>query len=172
MTVPNFLRSEPDLTASLHPFRERLAETVSWCSRRAALEDLAAALRTASLSPPPAVGWPETVRSVAEARLAALGRSWRRSQDPLGGGRLLLYFPTPPHSRGAARTASNGYFDQRDTPPWDTWAAYMEETGRSYLVAWVPPQALTPATAGVTAAPNSLAWLDHADVGFRPPSHV
>ena len=172
MTVPNFLRSEPDLTASLHPFRERLAETISWCSRRAALEDLPSALRTASLSPPPAIGWPETVRSVAEARLAVLGRSWRRSQDPLGGGRLLLYFPTPPHSRGAARTASNGYFDQRDTPPWDTWAAYMEETGRSYLVAWVPPQALDAATAGITAAPNSLAWLDNADVGFRAPPYV
>jgi len=57
MTVPEFLRSEPDLTGSLHAFRERLAETVSWCSRKAGQPDLGAALRTSALSPPPATSF-------------------------------------------------------------------------------------------------------------------
>ena len=172
MSVPNFLRSEPDLSASLHPFRERLAETVSFCSRRTGQPDLGGALRTTALSPPPATPWPETVRAVAEQRQLLLGRSWRRSQDPLGGGLLLVYFPTPPHSRGAARTASGGYFDERDAPPWDSWVAYLEEPGRSYVVAWVPPEALAQATAGVQAASGSLSWLELAGVGFGLPPNV
>lgn len=166
MAVPHFLRSEPDLTASLQPLRERLAETVSWCSRRAEAADPGIALRTSPLSPPPATPWPETLRAVAEQRLFHLGRSWRRSQEPLGGGRLLVYFPTPPFSRGAARTASGGYFDERDAPPWDTWVAYVEESGQSYLVAWVSPAVMGPVTAGIEAAGRSLAWLDSAGVGL------
>lgn len=171
MTVPEFLRSEPDLSGSLHAFRERLAETVSWCGRRAGQPDLGVALRTSDLSPPPATPWPETVRAVAEQRLLLLGRSWRRSLDPLGGGQLLVYFPTPPHSGGAARAASHGYFDDRDAPPWDTWVAYLEEPGRSYVVAWVPAQGLEPVTAGIGAA-RSLAWLETSGVSFRLPPRV
>ena len=84
---------------------------------------------------------------------------------------LLVYLPTPPHSGGAARAASHGYFDDRDAPPWDTWVAYLEEPGRSYVVAWVPPQGLESATAGIEAA-RSLAWLETSGVGFRLPPRV
>jgi hypothetical protein len=164
MTVPGIVRSEPDMSGSLDPFRERLAETVAWCLRRMGSTPLAEALRSPSLAPPAAVPWPETVHAVATARLHALGRSWRRAQDPLGGGLLLVYFPTPPHSRGAARSASEGYFDSHDAPPWDTWAAYIEEANRSYLVTWVPPQALGAVTAALDLAPRSLAWLENAEV--------
>ena len=165
VTSPEILTSEPDLSGSLQPFQERLAETVSWAGRRHPEgASLAEALRSSLLAPPPATAWAETLRSVAEKRLAQLGRSWRRTLDPLGGGRLVVYFPTPPHSRGAARAISDGFFDDRDTPPWDTWVAYVEESSRSYLVAWVPPFAFAQASAGIGAAPRSLAWLDKAGV--------
>lgn len=164
MSAPDILISEPDLSGSLEPFRERLAEAVSWATRRMTQGPLAEVLRSPLLAPPPAAPWPETVRVVAEKRLVQLGRSWRRSLHPLGEGLLLVYFPTPPHSHGAARTASDGYFDDRDTPPWDTWVAYVEETSRSYLVAWVPPFAFAQASAGIGAATRSLAWLDKAGV--------
>lgn len=166
MTVSQILRSEPDLSQSLQPFRERLAETVSWGIRRMKELPLAESLRSPALAPPPASPWPETVRAVAEQRLARLGRSWRRTLDPLGGGLLLVYFPTPPHSRGVARTASDGYFDDRDTPPWDTWVAYIEEAARSYLVAWVPPPGFAQATEGIKTAPRSLSWLEGAGVSL------
>ncbi len=164
MTSPEILRSEPDLSGSLQPFQERLAETVSWVGRRAEEGALGEALRSPLLAPPPATAWPETLRAVADKRLAQLGRSWRRTLDPLGGGQLMVYFPTPPHSRGAARNVSDGFFDDRDTPPWDTWVAYVEETTRSYLVAWVPPFAYAQASAGIGAAPRSLSWLARAGV--------
>jgi hypothetical protein len=167
VSAPEILISDPDLSGSLEPFRERLAETVSWGSRRLPQGPLAEILRSSALAPPPAAPWPETVRAVAEKRLTQLGRSWRRSLDPLAGGLLLVYFPTPPHSRGAARAASEGYFDDRDAPPWDTWVAYVEETGRSYVVAWVPAFAFAQAAAGIGAAPRSLAWLDAAGVGLN-----
>jgi hypothetical protein len=171
MTAPQILRSDPDLSGSLQPFRERLAETVSWCSRRALAGHLGDVLRSPALAPPPASPWPETVHLVAEQRLLQLGRSWKRSLDPLGGGMLLVYFPAA-RAAGAARSASDGYCDARDTPPWDTWVAFVEETGRSYLVAWVPPAAIAPVTAAIEAAPQGLAWLDGADVGLGRRVHA
>jgi len=163
MATLRILQSEPDISGSLQPFRERLAETVSWCQRRTG-GNLAESLRSAALAPPPSRPWPETLRSVAEARQRLLGRSWRRSQDPLGGGLLLLYFPTPPQSGGRASTASGGYLDDRDTPPWDTWVAYVEEVGRSYLVAWVPPEALASVTAATRIPAASIRWFDASGV--------
>ncbi|HXI21541.1 MAG TPA: hypothetical protein VNH46_10670, partial [Gemmatimonadales bacterium] len=151
MSAPQILRSDPDLSGSLQPFRERLAETVSWCGRRAGAGSLGEILRTPALAPPPASPWPETVHVVAEQRLLQLGRSWKRSLDPLGGGHLLVYFPGG--RSGAAQQASGGYCDGRDTPPWDTWVAFVEETGRSYLVAWVPPAGIAPVGAAIEAAP-------------------
>jgi hypothetical protein len=164
MRPQGILRSEPDLSDSLHPFRERLAETVAWCQRMAVPEKLGASLRTAALAPPPAMQWPETVRAVAESRLLQLGRSWRRTLDPLGGGQLLIYYPTPPHSRGAAQKASREYLDHRDTPPWDTWVAYVEEQAQSYLVTWVPAEAMQLIVPALKTPRVSLGWLDGSDV--------
>jgi hypothetical protein len=159
MTTPVVLRSEPDITESFEPFQERLAETISWCLRAVKVAPLGTALRTFAHVPPPALPWPETVRAVAEARLKALGRSWRRILDPLGGGDLLIYLPRHANSGGGAREASEGYFDSRDLPPWDTWVSWVEEERREYLVCWVPPDAVTVVTAGIGAATASLAWL-------------
>ena len=164
MSSAGIVRSEPDLSASLHPFRERLAETVAWCQRRAALGNLADSLRSPALAPPPATSWPDSLRAVADNRLQQLGRSWRRSLEPLGGGLLLLYFPAPPDSEGHARAVSAGYFDVRDTPPWDTWVAYVEERMRSYLVAWVPPEAHPNVVAVLREGGASLLWLDASGV--------
>jgi len=163
VSAPAILRSEPDISGSFHPFQERLAEVVAWCVWRGRDSEL----RTAALAPPPALPWPETLRTVAQQRALQLGRSWRRSIDPLGGGLLLVYSPTPPHSGGAAHQGSEGYFDERDAPPWDTWVAYIEEVARSYMVAWVPPQYLSRATEGVNQARNSLQWLENSDTELR-----
>jgi len=159
MTTPVVLRSEPAITESFEPFQERLAETISWCLRAVKVGPLESALRTITFVPPPALPWPETVRAVAEARLKTLGRSWRRTLDPLGGGDLLIHLPRHATSGGAAREASHGYFDDRDLPPWDTWVAWIEEQHREYLICWVPPEAMSTAAAGMAMATESLAWL-------------
>lgn len=43
---------------------------------------------------------------------------------------------------GAAEPASNGFIDERDIPPWDTWIALVEipqSIGNKCLLSWVPP---------------------------------
>lgn len=160
------LQSEPDLSHSFEPLRERVAETVSWGIRRSEAGMLAEALRTVAFAPPPALPWIDTVKAVAESRLLRLGRSWRRTLDPLGGGALLLYHPTA-RLRSAAASASDGYFDARETPPWDTWAAYIEEENGSHLLSWVPPWAHAQATAGVAVSGGALHWLEESETEIR-----
>jgi hypothetical protein len=160
------LKSEPDLSQSFEPLRERVAETVSWGIRRSEAGMLAEALRTVAFAPPPALAWIETVKTVAESRLLRLGRSWRRTLDPLGGGALLLYYPTA-RLHPAAAAESDGYFDARETPPWDTWAAYFEEDGAAFLLSWVPPWAHAQAAAGVAVSGGALHWLEESATEIR-----
>ncbi len=156
------IQSEPDLSQSFEPLRERVAETVSWGIRRTEAGDLSESLRSVAFAPPPASPWIDTVRAVAERRLLRLGRSWRRTLDPLGGGSLLLYFPG--ESNGAdVSAASDGFFDRWETPPWDCWAAFVEESHASYLLAWVPPYAYAQAAAGVTLSGGALRWFEESD---------
>jgi len=167
MGARDILLSEPDLSGSLEPFRERLAETISWCQRRVALGNLPESLRSPATAPPPATPWPETLRAVAEARLRLLGRSWRRSLDPLGGGLLFVYFPLAAHSGGRAALASSGYLDQRDAPPWDTWVAYVQEARQSYVVAWAPPESFPFLTAAARVPHPSIQWLDSSGLALE-----
>lgn len=160
------LQSEPDLSPGFEPLRERVAETVSWGMRRSEAGTLAEALRTVAFAPPPALPWLDTVKSVAESRLLRLGRSWRRTLDPLGGGALLLYYPTLPIISAAAH-ASDGFFDARELPPWDLWAAFIEEEDAAYLVSWVPPFAHAQAAAGVAVSGGALHWLEESESAIR-----
>lgn len=160
------LRSEPDLSQSFEPLRERVAETVSWGMRRSEAGTLAEALRTVSFAPPPALPWLDTVKSVAESRLLRLGRSWRRTLDPLGGGALLLYHPTEAF-RSSAAQASDGFFDARELPPWDLWAAFIQEQASSFLLSWVPPFAHAQAAAGVAVSGGALHWLEESETEIR-----
>lgn len=160
------LQSEPDFSQGFEPLRERIAETVSWGIRRSEAGTLAEALRTVAFAPPPSLPWIETVRAVAESRLLRLGRSWRRTLDPLGGGALLLYYPKSPFHTAAAH-ASDGFFDARETPPWDIWAAFIEEPSTSFLLCWIPPWAHAQAAAGVAVSNGALHWLEESETEIR-----
>lgn len=160
------LQSEPDFSQSFEPLRERVAETVSWGLRRSEAGTLAEALRTVAFAPPPATSWIDTVKTVAESRLLRLGRSWRRTLDPLGGGALLLYYPGA-RRRPAVLEASDGFFDARETPPWDIWSAFIEDEQAAYLLSWIPPWAHAQAAAGVAASGGALHWLEESETELR-----
>jgi hypothetical protein len=67
-------------------------------------------------------------------------------------GTLILHWPGGSDSSGTAMRTSKGYFDVDDCPPVDTWVYYiLEPRWGSQLLAWVPPEFLKQALAGVDA---------------------
>jgi hypothetical protein len=75
---------------------------------------------------------------------------------------------------GASEHASGGYFDVFDTPPWDTWVWYVDDTPTldhpndqtegvrrvDFLIAWVPPVMIAWVEHGIAVNPmECLGWL-------------
>jgi hypothetical protein len=85
-------------------------------------------------------------------------------------GRLLTYEPELNIYDGAAENASRGFFDVDNMPPWDLWLVYVIEQGpqpHTYLLAWVPPECLELATAGIEVNPEQcIRWADDVDAEF------
>ena len=71
------------------------------------------------------------------------------------------------------RTASEGFFDVHDAPPWGTWVGYFEDSGpgpdrKSYLLEWVPERLVDLANAGIDVNPvQCIAWLSDVQVEVR-----
>ena len=98
----------------------------------------------------------------------------------LCGGRLLAYFPDESLAGGVAQMESEGFFDADNIPPYDTWVWMVRnvrafdyrdggqgELEANYLVAWVPPDFVAVASAGVDANPQEcILWLDTLDDEF------
>ncbi len=145
---------------SFDVFLQRLTETIDWCAPRASLSDPKHCLRTPELAPEPLAGGRKAVlHSVACSRHIALRWPKPRMAKSLAGGRLLGYEPDRNLSDCAAKGVSEGFFDCLNVPPWDTWVAYIHETGgEDYLVAWIPPAVLTLAAEGISVNPEDCIW--------------
>jgi hypothetical protein len=84
----------------------------------------------------------------------------------LDGGLLVAFDPDNTLSDGAARVASEGFFDDHNMPPWDTWVTYVRDArpadaGRqdrtefdSFLVSWVPAARVDVARRGIAVIPE------------------
>jgi hypothetical protein len=147
--------SEPDLTHSVGPFWESLSKTVGWCLPKVDLGNPATCLRSPSSRPRLfTTGHLNTTAEALRSRYpetpAAIGS--------LHDGRLVVCWPDLDLSDGAAEAASGGYFDVNNTPPWDTWVAfvhYPDDSEQSYLVAWVPAGFVRLADAGIRVIPRN-----------------
>lgn len=57
-----------------------------------------------------------------------------------------------------------------NVPPWDLWLVYVVEQGQQphiYLLAWIPPECLELATAGIEVNPEAcIRWADDKDAEF------
>jgi hypothetical protein len=110
-------------------------------------------------------GRKRVVGSVALKRFLALGRQHRKPAADLAGGRLLLYEPDVNLAHGLEESETRGYVDHDNTPPWDTWIAYMYEHQKSYLLSWVPPEFVSLVTSGIKVSPEeSFRWLDEQNL--------
>jgi hypothetical protein len=145
---------------SFEVFLQLLTEAIDWCAPRGSLSDPKYCLRTPELAPEPLAGSRRAVvNSVAHSRHIALRWPKPRLAKNLAGGRLLGYEPGRNLSDFAARGVTGGFFDCLNVPPWDTWVAYIHETGgQDYLVAWIPPMFLELTAEGINVNPEGCIW--------------
>ena len=164
-------------------FTAHLTETISWCRDAGLPSQPRTSLRTCESALDDLTSQSHQVFRVCLERSRRLRASGKRNLSPvtdLRGGRLLAYFPDDNLFDGAAETESQGFFDVDNIPPYDTWVwmvrnvrtfAYAEggrgEMNADYLVAWVPPNFVQLASAGIAVNPEAcILWLDTLDDGF------
>lgn len=153
------------------PFARRLEEAARWCASRLDVNDPARSLRSAELAPPDCEDWLQRVDAVAERRAELLQH--RAEATSALDGRLLVFDPGQSLSDGAAEVETGGFFDEDNTPPWDTWVSYVEEHPQrpdawtrldSYLVCWIPAELADLADRAISVNPEGcLLWADEAD---------
>jgi len=100
----------------------------------------------------------ESVETLVSRRTELLqshaGSSPLRNVQP---GKLLLFTPQDSLSDGAAKAASDGFFDVDNVPAWDTWLYF---DGHS-LLSWVPPQLTSKVQWGIDVNPEScIRWAE------------
>jgi hypothetical protein len=164
-------------------FIESLTETICWCRGAGSLLESRISLRTFKLAQSDLMSQHHQVFSVSLERSRRLWSDGQRNLAPtasLCGGRLLAYFPDDNLADGVAEAESDGFFDVNNTPPYDTWVWMVRnlrtfeyadgaigETDANYLVAWVPPDFIPIASAGVEVNPEAcILWLDTMDDEF------
>jgi len=153
--------------------RAALPEAQAWCVQRVSpqpawrLDEPDPTLRSIRLCPSLfAVDPNRMVRSVVDSRSSALesGAAPKGARLALAGGRLLFYEPSKNLADGAACAQSRGFFDVDNTPPWDTWVCFADDT---FVVSWVPPECLDRASAGVAVNPEEcIRWASDVKSPF------
>ena len=160
-------------------FRSRLLDAIAWCNERLRTNDPAGSLRTASLRPALVnieaenqgswnygINDPEgEVARLCEKRASLLGARRKLEDadaDLFERGRILLFLPRETLFDGAALESSQGFFDEWNIPPWDTWIWCRRlPDDRVVLYSWVSPEFLRLAQQGVSVNPEQcIQWLD------------
>lgn len=161
-------------------FIRRLNETVAWCEARGVARQPRESLRSERLRPQHEVwtssggDWSalsteqrvELVATLARQRAEALNHelpssAWLEAARMRG--RLLLFTPGESGWDGMCDYHSGGFFDEFESPPWDTWVDFVVDedptTGEPLplLICWIPEKLAVFADDG--AAVSALAGL-------------
>jgi hypothetical protein len=173
--------------AQAQHFMKLVAETSAWCTHQADANDPANSLRTLRPRPGPLMSRESQVCSVTWERRGQLREIGLGGQEPakdLCGGRLLAFDADGTLSDGVANSESNGFFDDDNVPPYDTWVWFVYDEAyrrrmagtetadrlpafETYLVAWVPPVFVELADYGIAINPEAcILWLDEMDTPF------
>ena len=156
--------------------KQRLAETIAWCTAHADPTRAGSTTRSSALAVPlfhqskqaildsllaSPLAAREAVDLIAERRRVALARErlfpQTRPGDLAGGRVFATDFDTDICC--AATEPSNGFVDDFDIPGWDTWFAH-DDTGKhgGVVYGWVPPALLELADRGFDAIPVNCIW--------------
>jgi hypothetical protein len=120
--------------------------------------------------------WQQHVEQLAMKRAALLhtqDTSFLQLLQLRPGGRLLAFDLQGTLSDGAAKLATQGFFDDDNVPAWDTWISYVvaitvSSTSwhpfDSYLLSWVPEPLVDVVEAGIYVNPEKcIRWAAHLD---------
>lgn len=146
-----------------------LSQAIAWCGPRVDLARPKDCLRTAALAPHPLAGGRKAVvQDLVRNRHVELGSPPDQAAKDLAGGRLLVYVYDSNLFHGLEMVESRGYVDVNNTPPWDTWVAYIFEPKINYLVSWVPPAFIESVNAAISVNPEEcILWIDEEDLVLR-----
>lgn len=158
-----------------------LAESAVWCTHRLDLNDLGNSLRSLDLINPLSKSRFHTVYDCNSTRKSVLQHHKLNPieipYDLILSGRLLVYYPEMNLADGAAYVATDGFLDNNNMPPWDSWLDYFEEPydesqhlggTHNYLISWVPAPLIDKVTKGIEWNPEKcIEWLDESNVVFR-----
>ncbi len=138
----------------LNEILKRLAETIAWCRPHIAVENPKDCLRTPELQPSNITirsdrshdnkydsgfeyAWgslkekQDVVNAVSKRREELLSEG-KTDTSPLPidlkGGKLLIIAPEDSDICGLSVWEAEGFIDDEDVPPWDTWVGYFEES--------------------------------------------
>lgn len=113
-------------------FKQRLKETVAWCTRNSNLSKSAQRLRTPALRPSVDGNSSLFMCGNNQATIAIEAMCQKRKKlltdealmpcrnTSLADGRLLVHFLGASNHNGVTASITE-YFDDEDNPPWDTW---------------------------------------------------
>jgi hypothetical protein len=164
-------------------FLRSLTEAIVWCLQAGNIADPKMSLRTFEPDCTPLSSQSSQVSSVSLDRwrcLRSIGQGDPEVVTDLRGGRLLAYFPDDTLCDGVAAAESDGFFDDVNIPPYDTWVWMVQDVRTvayadghkavkpaNFLIAWVPPIFLELANGGIEVNPEEcIAWLDTLDNPF------
>ena len=100
------------------------------------------------------------VREVVKARSQLMALKFSREELSFPAateGSILIYTPSETVFDGASEVASEGFFDDHDAPPWDTWFHYRG----GKLLSWVPSVLIPLAQAGIDS--NCVQCIEWAE---------
>jgi hypothetical protein len=154
--------------AAVDDILQSLRETIAWCEPRVRTDEPEHCLRSEEIRPLAAATVYDSiggdVRRVAltigkrRAALESSAVSEIRAGD-LRGGELIALDVDWQDASGASNVATAGYFDWNDTPPWDTWVAFVAgDDGRDYLLSWVPPAFVPMIGDAIDVNPMDALW--------------
>lgn len=152
-------------------FRHSLAQAVAWCDPRVDADSPATCLRSAELlaalpESEATSGYWQSVTVINQ--LVTLRSSFVASEEGRHGqhGRLVCCHVAASEASEASCGESEGYFDEFDVPPWDSWVAWFphgnsDQSNDGYLIAWVPPALVDLAQRGIDVNPvECIFWAD------------
>ncbi len=157
---------------------QRLSETIAWCESRVDITKPETCFRSKELQPTIQIVWAQNhiqkntiFERVANFRRAILFNSLNNRNvetTDLSLGRILVFEVDISLVDGAACTATNGFFDDDNTPPWDTWFAYLVPeipASRDMLLSWIPNEFVPIIDYGIYVNPEEcIYWLKEGEL--------